>query len=107
MNCDLCPAPAVVECLCLACSDLLWIARLWIDQPTQAELLALAVASGVDPLSRREFAAMPACARRIIEMPSKAHANIFLDKLTAARAERRRKEARVVAEEAALERSRQ
>ena len=101
MKCDLCPSDAIVECLCLSCADLLWIARLWAAAPMTAELLAITVASDIDPRSTFAFSTMPPCAKRIVEMPSQKRAHDFLDKLAAARSKRRRREARTIAEDAA------
>lgn len=33
MNCLLCPAPAVADCLCVECGAKAWAARLWLDDP--------------------------------------------------------------------------
>ena len=103
MKCDLCPSDAIVECLCLSCADLLWLARRWLDAPMLAQLLAATVESGIDPGATFAFRRAPACARRIVEMPTQKHAHDFLDKLTSARSERRRREARTIAEDAAME----
>jgi hypothetical protein len=93
MKCDLCPAPAIVECLCLACADLLWMAELWRYWPKRAALLALTVAQGVDPHTTTEFGSEPLCAAKMAAMPTAAHASAFLDKRLAAIAARRRREA--------------
>lgn len=105
MKCHLCPAPAIVEGLCLSCADLLWMAQRW-QFPARAKLLLAYIAQGVEPHTTTEFAGAPACAAKMAAMPTPAHAAAFFAKLDAAKVERKRKEAQVVADEAALERAR-
>lgn len=82
------------------------MARLWLDWPRRAELLLFTIAMGTDPHATREFRGAPACAAKMAAMPTPAHAAAFFAKLDAAKAECKRKEAQVAADEAALERAR-
>jgi hypothetical protein len=88
MTCLLCLSPAVADGLCVPCGARLWAAELWRDDYAEAlDLQATIIAAGVVPPRHIERA------KALVEhVPTRRAAEIFLGRLDAARAERKRAE---------------
>lgn len=81
-TCLLCPSQAVADGLCVADGARLWAAKLWESDP----LLALAGALDRRPWQNEERR------RALRELDTQEEATVFLARLDAARAERKRAE---------------